>query len=129
MLEIAGLVPPPWAGSLFGTPGEEEIVLEVRRSELNVRIGGDFFDRDLVALVTSPFKLIRSSRGEVELYELSRDPEEIRDLRSQQPGVAETLEKRLSALEARTPPIHPSALNLELRDETVEALRAMGYLE
>jgi len=93
------------------------------------RLGGDFFDRDLVALVTSPFKLIRSSRGEVELYELSRDPEEIRDLRSQQPGVAETLEKRLSALEARTPPIHPSALNLELRDETVEALRAMGYLE
>jgi len=33
VLEIAGLVPPPWAGSLFGTPGEEEIVLEVRRSE------------------------------------------------------------------------------------------------
>ena len=82
-----------------------------------------------MALVAAPFKLVRSSRGEVELYELSRDPEEIRNLCGQKPDVAETLEKRLSTLEAEAPPIHVSAENLELRDETVEALRAMGYLE
>ena len=43
------------------------------------------------------YKYIWSSRGKHELYDLAKDPEELRDLDESQPDVAERLKERLLA--------------------------------
>ena len=106
-------------------------MLEVHRSDSNVLIGGEFFNRDLYSLVASPFKLIRSSRDDVELFDLSEDPEELNNLHTAKPDVAAQLDAQLSTLLSERPPLYPEPEpeSLELSKETQEALRAMGYIE
>jgi arylsulfatase A-like enzyme len=129
ILKAAALPRPDWATPLPETDEEREIMLEVHRSDANVRIGGEFFDRDLYSIVESPFKLIRSSRDDVELFDLSNDPEELNNLKSSNPEVARHLDAQLSALLEERPPLYPEPENLELSEETRESLRAMGYIE
>ena len=109
--------------------GDSEIVLEVHRSDSNIALGGDFFDRDLFALVSPPFKLIRSSKGESELFDLVADPRELENLRLERPELSAELEARLSRLHGERPGLYPEPESLELRKETEESLRAMGYIE
>ncbi len=129
ILDAAALPRPDWASLLPEEDEEREIMLEVRRSDANIRIGGEFFNRDLYSLVAPPFKLIRSSRQEVELFDLSQDPEELKNLYDTEPKRAAQLDTRLSTLLSERPPLYPEPENLELSKETQEALRAMGYIE
>ena len=130
VLEAAGLARPGWARPLPG-PDEtqREIVLEVHRSDSNIRIGGEFFDRDVIALLVPPLKLIHSSKGESELFDLEADPQELDNLLTEKPELAAELVARLAALQAEKTPLYPDQAPLELRPETEEALRAMGYIE
>ena len=129
ILEAASLPRPDWATPLPEVDEAREIMLEVHRSDANVRIGGEFFNRDLYSLIAPPFKLIRSSRDDVELFDLAQDPEELQNLRGPQAEKASQLDTRLSTLLSEHPPLYPEPENLELSEETRESLRAMGYIE
>jgi arylsulfatase A-like enzyme len=114
-------------GDLAAPP--TDLVLQVQRSDLNVRMFGDSFDRDVIALVAWPFKLISRSTGEVELYDSSGDPFELHDLSGQRPEIARRLGDRLLELRAQNPARFSDDAETDLRPETEESLRALGYLE
>jgi arylsulfatase A-like enzyme len=106
-----------------------DIVLQVQRSDLNVRMFGEFFDRDLVAIQAWPHKLVVGTKGERELFDLERDPEELRDLAAGEPERVRSLAARLRATAAQHPPQYSEASRAELQPATEEALRALGYIE
>ena len=105
------------------------ILSEVGPSDANVRLFGAFFDRRLHALIAPPLKLIHSSRGANELYDLSRDPGEQRDLAAREPRLRETLVARLEDLRRDHPPLFDAAARATLSPETRRALERLGYLE
>ncbi len=95
------------------------------------------YDRTFDALVRGGYKLIRSSRGESELYDVEDDPGECQDLAAAQPqrvaDLAAALDARLSSLT----PAAAAAARLSARDEAPAAtldpglerhLRSLGYL-
>ncbi len=128
-LDAAGL--PPAAEvpirPLDGTDGA--IVTEVRRSQSNVRLFGAFFDRDLRAVYDPPEKLIASSTGALELFDLASDGAEARDLAAERPERVEALRERLARIEAAHPPLFDADARAELSPATREALEALGYLD
>ena len=123
ILDAAGVARRGWARPLPGDnekggsaeKGERadkrEIVLEVHRSDSNIGIGGEFFDRDPIALLVPSFKLIRSSRGEDDFFDLEADPQELDNQLTRNPELA----ARLTALEAERTPLYPESAPLELR--------------
>jgi arylsulfatase A-like enzyme len=106
-----------------------DVLLEVRRSDLNVKFFGDFFDRDQMAIQSWPYKLVSTTTGKYELFDLSKDPAELNDLYMREPERAEALLAKLRAEAARHPPQYSEVDRPELRPETEEALRALGYLD
>ena len=105
------------------------VVIEVRRSDANVRLFGDFFDRDLRAIRDEGYKLIESSRGDVWLFDLEADPGEGSDLAAAEPERVAGLAGRLARIAESLPPLYDPEARAELSPETEEALRALGYLE
>ena len=98
-------------------------------STLNVRLFGSFFDRRLHALYAQSHKLIESSRGSVELYDLDGDSGEEHDLAQSQPDLREALRARFAAARRAHPPLFDPEARAELDPETRAALRQLGYLE
>jgi arylsulfatase A-like enzyme len=89
---------------------------------------GPFFDRDLRALYAPPHKLIESSTGARELFDLERDPGETVNLAARESSLALALSAHLRTIEAG----HPLLRNVPaaaMRRETEDALRALGYIE
>lgn len=111
--------------------GDAAVLAEVQRSALNVRLFGEYFDRDLRAVYVPPHKLIRDSTGRVELFDLTRDPEELHDLAGSQPDLARRLVQHLDLEIADHPARYDrdADTQAELAPETEEALRGLGYLE
>jgi len=90
------------------------------------------FDRRLKAVCHNGMKLIRGSDGRDELYDLSSDPQEIRNL-AHEPSADKTrqaLSERLEGLTARyRPESAPDRERREpLRQETIELLKSIGYV-
>lgn len=105
------------------------ILTEVQRDPANVQIFGSFFDRDLRAIYDAPYKLIASSDGSLELFDLANDPEELKNLVETKPDTVRDLSERLRDVSARHPPMFEEEGDTALRPETEEALRALGYLQ
>ena len=86
------------------------------------------YKRALVAAVGPRYKLIRSSTGEEELFDLSADPGETRPLRpgDVDPEALAGLEAALERLAAREPAPFERT-EQEVDEETRKALQAMGY--
>ena len=83
-------------------------------------------DRRLKSIQVESLKLIRSDRGETELYDLTADPAEEHDLSSER--VADVA--RLGAILDEWSQARPEAQGTshpELDPEAVERLRALGY--
>jgi len=74
----------------------------------------------LTALAGERWKLIQSS--EVELYDLSNDPGELKNVSAAHPGIVQGMTTRLSAMQSTT--AAPSAVPAEAS----ERLRALGYV-
>lgn len=84
------------------------------------------FDRDERAIYAGPLKLIASTRGARELYDLSRDPNEIHNLYEADPATAKTLEAGLRQWAATTvrPGVPPGVHQYRL-----DVLKSLGYLQ
>jgi len=126
ILAAAGLAPPPTAPRLDAPP--PRIATEVGASDANVRLFGSFFDRRLHALYEPPWKLIVSSRGDLELYHLARDPAETRDLHASEPDTTRRLRRTLDEVVRAHPPLYDADARAELDPDTERALRELGYL-
>ncbi|MBU0756220.1 MAG: sulfatase-like hydrolase/transferase, partial [Planctomycetes bacterium] len=105
-------------------------VCELYRNEGNVTAQGDRFDRDLIALYTGGFKLIRSSRDndpDAGLFHIETDPGEKQNIARDRPRLADLLAQTLEQWKAtRLDPLTPR--RIESIDETTEAqLKALGY--
>jgi arylsulfatase A-like enzyme len=129
LLGAAGLALPEGVDvrGLEATGGD--VLLEVRRSDLNVKFFGEFFDRDQLAIQVWPYKLVLRTTGERELFDLASDPAELDDLSEREPERVAELLARLRAEMAKRPPAYSEGDRPALRPETEEALRALGYID
>lgn len=73
------------------------------------------------------FKVLHNSFGETFLYDLASDPDEQRDLSGEAPERARRAREALEAAFAALPP-PPAAAPVPVDEETLETLRALGYL-
>ena len=78
-----------------------------------------------------PYKFNHKPNGRRELFDLRRDPLELRDVAADQPDVAQRLEQRLAQWlheEERLRQVVAEAPTRELTPEVIEQLRALGYV-
>jgi arylsulfatase A-like enzyme len=88
---------------------------------------GRRFLRERQALYVERYKLILSSDGADELYDLEADPGESHDLLAERPDLGEALRKRLLAVLATRPGGAGAGEVPELTPEQLEELRLLGY--
>jgi arylsulfatase A-like enzyme len=122
-----------WAGTLEGQPvggdrvfGQRQhyepgqVLVDLKGREHVVR-GEQFFVR------TPRHKLIAEEDGRSELFDLSRDPGELRNLAKDRPEIARDLARELEEWKAAHPPVGES---VSKDDElTLRRLRSLGYLD
>lgn len=113
--------------------GESLLPLISGESANNRLAVSEFMSRgpDQKSIRFNGYKLIHNLKsGKIELYDLSADPSEYRDMADEKPEIRDDLLDRLkreiekSALERQGQAEFP-----ELDEETVKALRALGYLD
>jgi len=79
------------------------------------------------ALRLGPWKLIQNlDGGRTELYDLSRDPSEQRNLAAVEEEIAARLKSMLEETELASVPIQPDS---EIDEDTLERLRSLGYVQ
>lgn len=107
------------------------VVAEVhftRRKDLE-KPWGERFRRERFALFADRYKLILSTDGDDELFDLAADPREAHDLSDVHPRLFDALAGRLRALvEAGAAAPGTAGEAPELRPEELEELRRLGYL-
>jgi arylsulfatase A-like enzyme len=135
----AGQRPPVEGHSLvrWEPPADRPLIAEYMRpvmqrprfEELDPSFDFGRFDRRLKSMQVGSMKIIVSSRGDTELYDLAADPGETTNLADARPELTRTLASQLAAWSARAAPVQGAASTLpELDQETLRALRSLGYL-
>jgi len=119
------------AGAFPAPPGEDAWIAEneySRSKDLGAPYGNRFA-RERVVLYQDEFKLILSSDGENELYDLEADPREQVNLFATKPELAERLERRLHKILDETPRHTGPQTAPEMTPEQEEELRKLGYTD
>ncbi len=144
VFEAVGLPPALWPGvdgrSVLrdSPPPARPVIAEAMRPinqrrlfrKLDPAFDFDPYDRRLTSIQVGELKLIVSDRGPAELYDLASDPGETRNLAAEQPDAVAALSRQIEARHtAARQPSRPGEAAPELDPETVEALRALGYLD
>jgi len=100
------------------------------------RLGGEKTVRDLSAHIqarrmyrTERHKLIWTASGHVELYDLLVDPGELVNEASARPELRDQLVAALQRAQEAIEPHVPAAGEVAADDESLEALRALGYIK
>ncbi len=143
LLRAAGLEPGPHSlgVDLRGdVPEERELFATLEYPRISLRMFGKHrgsagmtqrYGRELEAVVTSRFKLIRGSDGSEELFDLRADPGETRSLAAADVG-ADVVARLRQAIDRG----HEAAVTAGLAEgegfedpEALEELRKMGYVE
>lgn len=83
--------------------------------------------RPAYAVVQAGTKLIVEEGKPAELYDLSADPKEERNLLDQRPDQAQALTREFGRWMERTPEVQPSRRNLNGKER--DALKALGYIQ
>jgi arylsulfatase A-like enzyme len=124
LLSLAGLeIPDAMEGrSVFGRPPSERWQ--------DQRVFAQYGDQ-LYCVRTPRWKLIqRTSNQRVKLYDLHRDPGEQRNLSTRRPELSAALLTELEEWRIRRPRIDlGSEMEVELTQEMLEELKALGYVE
>jgi arylsulfatase A-like enzyme len=126
VLEAAGL---PIPGRIDGFPwgrGRHVSLAEAYVHQPAVQHWGPRFARELQAAEADGWKLIVSSAGDAELYDLARDPGERVNVAARNSEQVERLGSLLrSGLTPRRNPARPRSDS----DEVIRSLRSLGYLQ
>jgi arylsulfatase A-like enzyme/tetratricopeptide (TPR) repeat protein len=80
----------------------------------------------LLSLRNEKYKYIDAPRPE--LYDLSQDPEEFRNIQTEHPQMAQEMKKALDGLVRKTSSNAPALESANLDRETLERLAALGYI-
>jgi len=89
----------------------------------------DRFNRQRTVIYDWPYKLIQSSDGKHELYDLESDPGEIENLIVRETDVAEKMRERFERFKSgRVEKIEPGDKPVEPTPQQIEELKALGYL-
>ena len=125
ILELLGIQDPLQkqlqAKSLFAPPSERDTAYSETFYPFS-----SFGWNPLHSLETSRYKYVDAP--EAELYDISSDPGESRNLISQQPAMAAVLKQELQQRLASGDKLRSSSSSSELPPEAIEKLRALGYL-
>jgi tetratricopeptide (TPR) repeat protein len=81
---------------------------------------------ELTSLTTDRFKYIQAPHPE--LYDLTKDPQELRNVYGESATLAAALREQLTDIERRYSSTQTAAVGPPLPPETVEKLRSLGYL-
>jgi len=130
LLDLFGLTPPPsWSGaSLLNTLRREGAQTEetpIYFESFTARLAYEW--SSLRGLRTSKWKYIQAPAAE--LYELEKDPGELRNVLDRYPEIAEKLASELAKSVEKDPGLWAPGATLELSAEMRENLAALGYLE
>jgi arylsulfatase A-like enzyme len=93
------------------------------------------YNRVLRAVRGPRFKYVESSQDAPVLYDMEKDPNELKDVSAENPGVADALRRQLRAWEAREPRYEDAGGATDRRavgakaGDALEALRALGYVQ
>ncbi len=83
--------------------------------------------RNLQAIYSEEYKYIKASNGEVELYDISSDPEENINIARQNENVANLLDSKLTEWLSKTTKYSESSSGLD--QEQLNRLKSLGYLK
>ncbi len=86
------------------------------------------YDRTLDGIVQNDFKLIRSNKGEIQLFNLLDDPGELTNVAASHPELVSDLADSLDQWLSKHPPGGAAPPSSDLDDGLVEHLRGLGYL-
>lgn len=86
-------------------------------------------DGDWRALYEGDFKFLWSSRGNHQLFDLAKDPEELDNRIHADPERSRDMGRRLAAYLAGLPPPAPAPEGGEIDAETRKALQSLGYID
>ena len=138
VLALLGLDPEPDLDGVDLSPlFSGEAVPELRTRYLHGEAaGGDHWERVLPGLFPvfrsvrqDRYKLIRESKsGRTMLFDLATDPGEKSDILDREPEIAERLLAVMRAREAEYAGAREGAETIELEDEDLDRLRALGYV-
>ncbi len=112
-------------------PGAHVIISEnyyTRVKNLFSRPWSGRFNRVRTAVFDWPYKLIRSSRGRIELYRLDSDPDESNDLADAHNDIADRLLGQLDRFEASRDRWAGPAEPVPLSPQQRERLKSLGYI-
>jgi arylsulfatase A-like enzyme len=88
------------------------------------------FDRRLASIQKGSWKMILSGRGEIELYDLAKDPDERAEVSAANPKIVEELRGELTSWQAKAKSAAPAAVPTPaLDEETIRELRSLGYVQ
>ena len=105
-----------------------EIVLEQFVHAALAESDPGLFDRETRALYRGRYKLIATSRGELELYDLDADPREEADLSAELPEVLGELLAALAEWETGTP-FYRRDVEERPSEHALQRLKSLGYVE
>jgi choline-sulfatase len=114
---------PLWSGTGKAPPADDPLYMETILPALRSQRSG------VHGLLTGHHKLILwPEDGRRELFDLAQDPAEENDLGRELPEVAERMERQLTEL---IPTLDAAAISdrVDMDEETVSKLRALGYIE
>lgn len=120
------------SGGLLDPRGQQAVVIAqnryTRAKNLLNNPDPQRLRRIRTAIYDTELKLIRSSDGKHELYDLARDPLELENLAGQRPGDVARLLSRLAALEAgwKAPASRPP--QTPMTEAQRKSMQALGYL-
>jgi arylsulfatase len=124
ILELAGVAPPPDLDGLGPAEPRGEVRSYAYVSKWAAETYPDRFRRELRSVEKDGFKLIVSSTGKEELYDLRADPAELRDLSAEDPTRVAELRRLLGPRgDAAAKPGNGS-----LDVETLRRLQELGYV-
>jgi len=127
VFDVLKLPIPPSSGQPLSRVSHE-IVAEDYASGLRIGWFGEGYRRDLTATYKDDWKYIRSSKGKVELYNLSADPGEENNLAAVDRDVAASLDGDVTSWLGRVPLFDGTKeTSLVPSRELIEQLKALGY--
>ena len=110
-------------------PADQRFVIAESYPNGGLRRRHDRFKRIERAIVSGPFKLIQSTTGKQELYNLAEDPDELTDLSEIRVADTQRLKGRFSEWLNTTHPIRGAQNNSDFNPEVLRRLKALGYIK